>query len=62
MARSNYIYLAFDKRDFSVCGAWTVKHEMLASIGDSDDYYLFRVPDGEFNPKVTRLELTFEKI
>jgi hypothetical protein len=59
MARSNYIYLAFNVLDTTVAGAWTVKHEMERAIeGREDGYYCFRVKDGELNPKVIELDLT----
>ena len=62
MARSSYIYLIFEAQDFSVCGVWTVKHEMMTAIeGREKDYYVFRVPDGAFNPKVKEIKLTEPK-
>ncbi len=62
MARSSYIYLALDPIDYSVCGAWTVKHEMVSDInGHENRYVFFRVNDGHLNGPMTRIDLTDEK-
>lgn len=57
MARSSYIYLAFNKFNQRLRGAWTVKYEMMNAIeGRENDLNLFRVPDSVFDPMITKVD------
>lgn len=57
MARSSYIYIVLGFDNFTIAGAFTVKHEMESMIeGQENQFHVYRVKDGKLDFKITKLE------